>query len=33
LEPDAKPGRDMMQSFIQHGMTRGELIQEVFLEM
>jgi hypothetical protein len=33
LEPDAKLGRDMMQSLIRNGMTRNELIQEVFLEM
>ncbi|TDZ19369.1 Cytochrome P450 monooxygenase lolP1 [Colletotrichum orbiculare MAFF 240422] len=32
LAPDAKPGRDMMQSFINAGLTREELTQEVYVE-
>ncbi|KAH8895795.1 cytochrome P450 [Thozetella sp. PMI_491] len=33
LKPDAEPGNDMMQSHIRNGLTRKELMAEVFLEM
>ncbi|KAF6810739.1 cytochrome p450 [Colletotrichum plurivorum] len=32
LAPDTKPGRDMIQSFINNGLTREELTQEVYVE-
>ncbi|PHH62642.1 hypothetical protein CDD82_1985 [Ophiocordyceps australis] len=32
LAPGSKRGRDMMQSFIDSGLTRDELMQEVFVE-
>ncbi|KAL2760390.1 hypothetical protein ACRALDRAFT_2024383 [Sodiomyces alcalophilus JCM 7366] len=32
LKPGAKPGRDMMQSFINAGLNRDELTQEVYVE-
>ncbi|OLN86894.1 Pisatin demethylase 13 [Colletotrichum chlorophyti] len=32
LAPDTKPGRDMIQSFINAGLTREELTQEVYVE-
>ncbi|KAH7324934.1 cytochrome P450 [Stachybotrys elegans] len=32
LGPNAKSGRDMMQSFVNAGLTRDELMQEVFVE-
>ncbi|KEY69824.1 hypothetical protein S7711_08608 [Stachybotrys chartarum IBT 7711] len=33
LEPGAEPGTDMMQAHIRSGLTRKELMAEVFLEM
>ncbi|KAI0877757.1 cytochrome P450 [Hypoxylon argillaceum] len=33
LAPGAKPQRDMMQAFINSGMTRGELTQQVFVQI
>ncbi|KAK2029101.1 cytochrome P450 [Colletotrichum zoysiae] len=32
LAPDTKPGRDMIQSFINAGLTREKLTQEVYVE-
>lgn len=32
LQPGAKPQKDMMQAFINSGMTRSELIQQVFVQ-
>ncbi|KAL3292811.1 cytochrome P450 [Colletotrichum asianum] len=32
LAPDTKPGKDMIQSFINAGLTREELTQEVYVE-
>jgi cytochrome P450 len=32
LGPDAKKGKDMIQSFMDNGLTRDELMQEVFVE-
>jgi len=33
LRPDAKPGYDMLQAFINDGMTYDELIQHMFVQM
>ncbi|KAF2969724.1 hypothetical protein GQX73_g3801 [Xylaria multiplex] len=33
LAPGAKPQKDMMQAFINSGMTRGELTQQVFVQL
>lgn len=33
LAPGAKPQKDMMQAFINSGMTRAELTQQVFVQM
>ncbi|KAI1125283.1 cytochrome P450 [Nemania abortiva] len=33
LAPGAKPQKDMMQAFINSGMTRGELTQQVFVQI
>ncbi len=33
LRPDAKPGRDMLQAFINGGMAYDELIQHMFVQM
>ncbi|KAF5007492.1 hypothetical protein FDECE_6180 [Fusarium decemcellulare] len=32
LEAGSNPGKDMMQSFVNQGLSRGELMQEVFVE-
>lgn len=33
LHPGAQEQQDMMQAFINSGMTRSELIQQVFVQM
>ncbi|KAK0739351.1 cytochrome P450, partial [Apiosordaria backusii] len=33
LHPDAKPGQDMLQAFINGGMTYDELVQHMFVQM
>jgi len=33
LRPDAKPKRDMLQSFINSGLGRTDLLQEVSLQL
>lgn len=33
LKPDAKPGNDMMQSHMRNGLSRKELMAEVFLTL
>ncbi|KAI1500203.1 cytochrome P450 [Biscogniauxia marginata] len=33
LKPGAKPQKDMMQAFINNGMTREELMQQVFVQI
>jgi hypothetical protein len=33
LSPGAKPQKDMMQAFINSGMTPAELTQQVFVQM
>ena len=33
LKPDAKPKRDILQSFIDSGLTREELKQELCLQV
>ncbi|KAK3312235.1 cytochrome P450 [Apodospora peruviana] len=33
LAPDAKPGRDIIQSFINHGLPRDQLVQEITLQI
>ncbi len=33
LRPGAKPGLDMLQGFIDAGMTHDELIQHMFVQM
>jgi len=33
LRPDAKPKRDIVQSFIKHGVERDQLVQEILIQI
>lgn len=33
MAPDAKPKNDMMQAFIKAGMTKDQLIQQVYIHV
>ncbi|KAK0641470.1 cytochrome P450 [Cercophora newfieldiana] len=33
LRPDAKPQRDIIQSFIKHGLDRDQLVQEILIQI